>query len=249
MNRGLRYLIFVLGVGFMAVLYVWGVHGMPSFGTHYHPYRDRAIHAAVSHQTANAVSSVNFDQRVIDTLGEETIFLGSVIGGVALLRKMREDEKQEGGEPEPRTGRTVESTRFAGYVLMPLTLLVGFDVVAHGHVTPGGGFQGGVVLATGLHLLYVAGNYKALERLRSVNLFEFTEVFGALAFAGLGFSALVISGSFLANLLPFGSFGDFVSAGTVEVLNVAVGFEVTSGATVLLASFFEQALTSGGGAE
>jgi multicomponent Na+:H+ antiporter subunit B len=241
MSRSTRYLLFLVGGGLMSVLFVWGVIGMPSFGSTDHPYRDRAVHASIAHQTANVVSSVNFDQRGFDTLGEESIFFASVIGAAALLRPSK-DEREERKRAGRRVGQVMASTRFVGYVIFPLTMLVGFDVVAHGHLTPGGGFQGGVILATGLHVIYVAGKYDALENLRPVTAFEHGEVLGALGFAGLGLAGIAITGSFLANVIPFGSFGSFLSAGTVEVLNFAVGVEITCGVVVLLSHFFEQAI-------
>jgi len=241
MNRGIRYVLFFTGGALIAVLYVWGVVGMPSFGSHDHSYRDRAVHASVAHATPNVVSSVNFDQRGFDTLGEETIFFASVVGAAALLRPSKEEREQHAANRDNLL-QVLASTRLLGYVLLPLTLLVGFDVVAHGHLTPGGGFQGGVVLATGLHVLYVAGRYDALDRLRPVTVFEHGEVTGALAFVGLGFAGLAVSGSFLANVIPFGTFGSFLSAGTIDLFNFAVGIEISCGVVVLLAHFFEQAI-------
>jgi multicomponent Na+:H+ antiporter subunit B len=123
---------------------------------------------------------------------------------------------------------------------MPTTLVVGIDVVVHGHVTPGGGFQGGVVLATGLHLLYVAGRYRSMEKLRPMPLVETSEAAGTAAFAALGFAGLGVTGSFLADMVPMGSFGQLLSAGAVPLFNVAVGLAVASGCVVLLAKFFEQ---------
>jgi len=245
MSRSTRYMLFVVGGGLLTVLFVWGVVGMPTFGSTDHPYRDLAVHASAAHQTANVVSSVNFDQRGFDTLGEESIFFASVIGAAALLRPSKDEREQQ--HESGRVGHVMASTRFFGYVLFPLTLLVGLDVVAHGHLTPGGGFQGGVILATGLHVLYVAGKYDALEKLRPVTAFEHGEVLGALGFAGLGFAGIAISGSFLANFIPFGTFGAFLSSGTVEVLNFAVGVEIACGVIVLLSHFFEQAIELRGG--
>ncbi len=241
MNRGVRHLVFLFGGGLVAVLFVLGALGMPKFGSSNHPYRDRSVHAAAEHQTPNVVAAVNFDQRGFDTLGEESIFFASVIGAAALLRPSKE-EREERQESGGGLRDVMASTRFAGYVLLPLTLLVGLDVVAHGHITPGGGFQGGVVLATGFHVLYVAGRYETLEKVRPVALFENGEVLGALGFAGLGFAGIAISGSFLSNMIPVGGWGSFLSAGTVEVLNFAVGIEVACGVIVLLSHFFEQAI-------
>ena len=249
MKRSTRYLIFFVGAGLIAALYVVGAFGMPKFGSSFHPYRDRAVPAAVAHGTANVVSSVNFDQRGFDTLGEETIFFGSVIGAAALLRPSKKEREQHAND-QAAGARVMASTRFAGYVLLPLTLVVGFDVVAHGHVTPGGGFQGGVVLATGVHLLYVAGRYESLERLRPVEEFEYGEVLGALMFVGLGFAGMAVGGSYLSNVIPFGTFGQFLSAGSVDLFNFAVGVEVACGVIVLLAQFLRQAIAlRGGGAE
>ncbi|MFE1862368.1 MnhB domain-containing protein [Streptomyces anandii] len=223
----------------LAALLVLAFLRMPGFGGTVHLYRDLAVPAAVRHVTANVVSAVNFDQRALDTLGEESILLGSVVGVAALLRPaQRESERRP-----PRTGRTLEATGLLGYLLLPVTLIVGFDVVAHGHLTPGGGFQGGVVLATGIHLLYLAGSYRALERLRPVEVFDAGEALGAGMFTVLGLIGVLAGTAFLQNFLPMGSFSSLFSAGTVPVLNALVGVEVACGAVVLLTHFFTEDLT------
>ena len=236
MSRSLRWVVLGVGVAGIGVVLLLAFLGMPDFGSTHHPYRDLAVPAAVRHGTANVVSSVNFDQRAIDTLGEETILFGSVLAVAALLRPADDEEQQQ----DPGSRVPLQATRLFGYVLMPLTLVVGIDIVVHGHVTPGGGFQGGVVLATGLHLLYVAGRYRSMERLRPMPLVEVSEAAGTAAFAALGFAGIGVTGSFLANVLPPGSFGQLFSAGAVPLFNVAVGLAVASGCVVMLAKFFEQ---------
>jgi multicomponent Na+:H+ antiporter subunit B len=228
----------VLGVGLAGVAVLLGVAfaHLPAPDTAPHPYRDAAVAASVAHRTANVISSVNFDQRALDTLGEETILFGSVLAVTALLRP-GDDERVR--PPRERRG-PLEVTRLGGYVLLPLTLVVGGDVVAHGAVTPGGGFQGGVVLATGLHLLYVAGGYRSLERLRPMAWYEVSEALGTVSFVAIGLAGLALSGSFLADALPGGTFGQLLSAGTVPLLNGAVGVAVASGCVVLLAQFIQQ---------
>jgi multicomponent Na+:H+ antiporter subunit B len=235
-SRRVRYAVLGAGLAGVAVLLGLAFARMPGSGTTDHPYRDAAVAAAVQRSTANVVSAVNFDQRALDTLGEETILFASVLAVAALLRP-GDDERVR----PPRGGRgRLEAARVGGYVLLPLTLAVGADVVAHGHVTPGGGFQGGVVLATGLHLLYVAGGYRSLERLRPLPWYEDTEALGTAAFVAVGFAGLAVSGAFLADVLPGGAFGQLLSAGTVPVLNGAVGVAVASGCVVLLAQFIRQ---------
>jgi multicomponent Na+:H+ antiporter subunit B len=235
-TRWARLLVFSVGAVGVAAMFAAAFFKMPAFGGMVHLYRDLAVPAAVAHHTANVVSSVNFDQRGFDTLGEETILLASVIGAAVLLRPSAEEAEMR---PQ-RSGRTLEATKLAGYLLLPVTLLIGFDVVLHGQVTPGGGFQGGVVLATGLHLTYVAGNYPALDRLRPLEVFDVGEALGAFAFGALGVAGIAVTGVFLANILPQGTFGQLMSGGTVLALNWAVGLEVGCGAVVLLAHFLQQ---------
>lgn len=229
-------LVFAAGAAGLAVMFGLAFARMPAFGGAAHLYRDLAVPAAVAHRTANVVSAVNFDQRGLDTFGEETILLASVIGTAVLLRPTSEETQRK----PPPAGRTLESTRLAGYLMLPLSLIVGFTVIAHGQVTPGGGFQGGVILATGWHLLYVAGSYRSLDRLRPLAAFDLGDALGALAFGGLGLAGLAVAGAFLANILPAGTFGQLLSGGLVPVLNAAVGLEVACAVVVLLAHFLAQ---------
>jgi multicomponent Na+:H+ antiporter subunit B len=245
MSRLARLVLFGIGGGVMAVSFVLAALDLPAFGTTHHLYRDLAVPAAVRHGTANVVSAVNFDQRATDTFGEETILIVSVVGAVALLRPSSEETERR----LPDLARPLESTQLVGYVMLPVTLVLGVDVVSHGGTTPGGGFQGGVILATGLHLLYVAGSYPALERLRPVTAFEVADSAGAAAFAGVGLLGLVATGSFLGNFLPFGQLGQILSTGTVQVLSGVVGVEVVGAMVVLLSRFFEQEITIRSGEE
>ena len=236
MSRRLRWWVLGVGLAGVGAAFLLAFLRLPAFGSTFHPYRDAAVPAAVRHGTANVVAAVTFDQRGFDTLGEETILFASVVAVAALLRPA-DDERLE---PEPGSRTPLEATRLFGYVLLPLTLVVGLDLIAHGHVTPGGGFQGGIMLATGLHLLYVAGRYRSLQQLRPMPLFELSEAAGTAAFSALGLAGIAVSGSFLADLLPNGTFGQLFSAGSVPLLNIAVGVAVGSGGVVLLAQFFEQ---------
>lgn len=236
MSRGVRLLVFVTGAGCVAVMFAVAFVRMPAFGSPSHLYRDLAVSAALAHHTANVVASVNFDLRGIDTLGEETILLASVVGAAVLLRPSADEAELRPRQP----GRILPSTKLLGYALLPVTLLIGLDVVVHGQVTPGGGFQGGVVIATGLHLLYVAGSYPALDKVRPLWALDAGEAVAATAFGGLGIAGIVVAGAFLANFLPGGNFGQLASGGTVALLNGAVGLEVGCGMVVLIAHFLQQ---------
>ena len=115
MSRRARLVVFLAAAGVVAVLYVAATVKMPHFGASVHPYRDLSVAAAVAHSTANVVSSVNFDQRGLDTLIEESILLASVMGVAALLRPVRDEEERR----VPEVGRILDSTRRPHYVLRP----------------------------------------------------------------------------------------------------------------------------------
>jgi multicomponent Na+:H+ antiporter subunit B len=238
MTRTARTVVFLIGAAGTGILLVLAFLDLPRFGATLHTYRDASVAAALRQVTPNVISSVNFDQRALDTLGEETILFGSVIGATTLLR-LGKDERHH---PVSTSDNALPSTRFLGYLMLPVALLLGLDVIAHGHLTPGGGFQGGVVLATGVHLSYVAGSYRALRRLRPLDWYTYADSLGAGGFVAIGCAGMLAGSAFLANFLPHGQFGALFSAGTVAVLSVAVGIEVTAGVVVLLAQFLEQAV-------
>jgi multicomponent Na+:H+ antiporter subunit B len=125
--------------------------------------------------------------------------------------------------------------------------VLGGYVVTHGHLTPGGGFQGGVILAAALLLVYAAGQLVALERVRPIDLVEAVEAAGALAFALAALGGLIFSGALLANFLATGTLGDLLSAGTIPVLSVATGIEVTAALTLILSELLDQTLVGGRG--
>ncbi|HEY2193589.1 MAG TPA: MnhB domain-containing protein [Actinomycetospora sp.] len=241
MSRRARLVLFGLGAVGLAVLWVVATGGLPPVGTDVHPYRDAAVAAAAAHATANVVASINFDQRAVDTLGEETILLASVVAVTTLLRPA-DDERVEPPDPPPAV---LPATRVAGWALLPVTLLVGADVVLHGHLTPGGGFQGGVVLATALHLLYLAGSFPALQWVRPTRWAPLVEPAGSGLFVVTGLVGLAAGAGFAANILPTGVLGAPLSSGTVLVLNVVAGIGVGASIVTLLGQFLRQEVVIG----
>ncbi|MEE4546896.1 MnhB domain-containing protein [Streptomyces sp. V4-01] len=237
MTARARLLMFAAAAAVIAVFFAVACTEMPSFGGASHPYGDRAVAAALAHRTANVVSSVNFDLRAFDTLGEESILFGTVLSATLLLRLAR-DERRRPAASE----RVLPTTRLFGVILLPVALVVGVYIVAHGQLSPGGGFQGGVVLATALHLGYVAADYRVLEKVRPLAVLDVADSIAAGAFVAMGAAGLAAGGAFLKNVLPLGTFNRITSGGTVPLLNAAVGVEVASGVIVLLAHFLDQAV-------
>ena len=239
-----RWFNIALAGAAMATLAGLGIRALaqlPGAGAVPHPYGSRAVTAALGHATDNAVASVTLDERGFDTLGEEMLLLAAATGTILLLRKLGEESRQESGHgygPED----VFEAVRLVGYLLLPLTLLVGAYIVLHGHLSPGGGFQGGTILASGLYLAYLAADYRTLDRLRAPGLVDTAEGLGAFGYVAIGISGLLAGSGFLANWLPRGTSGGLVSAGTVPLLNIAIGVEVGSAFVLVVAKFLEQAL-------
>jgi multicomponent Na+:H+ antiporter subunit B len=121
-------------------------------------------------------------------------------------------------------------------------VVLGLYIVAHGAITPGGGFQGGVILAGALLLVYAAGQTVAVHHVRPVSLVEVAEAVGAGAYVLIGLGGLIAAGAVLTNWLPHGTAGDLLSGGTVPLLNLAVGLEVAGGVTLILTELLDQAL-------
>ncbi|MEU7428966.1 MnhB domain-containing protein [Streptomyces sp. NPDC040750] len=234
----LRLWLLAFGGAGLAALLVAGCLDLPHFGGRWHPYGERAVHASLDRHTANTIASVNFDQRAYDTLGEMSILFSAVLGCVVLLRQARGEHR---ARPEPAD--VARPVRRYALLVLPVALVTGLYVIAHGQLSPGGGFQGGVVAATALHLLYLGADYRALERVRPLGVFETTDALAVCSYVVLGVASLLAGTAFLANtLLPYGTFDTLSSGGSVPLLNAAVGMEVASAVVVLLAGFLDQAV-------
>jgi multicomponent Na+:H+ antiporter subunit B len=195
-------------------------------------------------KATNVVAAVTFDYRGVDTMGEEYILFAAVIGVAIVLRGQRGETEQEPDEDaaDRRAPGTSNAVRVLGLALLGPVVLFGLYVVAHGHLTPGGGFQGGVVLATGALLVFLSGEYVTLRRVRPVALIDLAEGSGAAGYVAIGLLGVAAGATFLENVLPLGQPGALLSAGTMPLINLAVGLEVAGGFVLLLSEFLEQTL-------
>jgi multicomponent Na+:H+ antiporter subunit B len=239
-----RNVFLVAGAGLLALL-LWSFAGLPDFGHYQGPYGD--ILNAVSipeRQTTAVVSAINFDYRGFDTLGEEFILFAAVVGVASLLRGLRGERRRR--PDDQARGRRVRDPSVVvtvlGLGLVGPTLVVGIYVVAHGHQTPGGGFQGGVILATALLLVFLSDQYVTFRRVGPMSLIELAEAIGAGSLALLGLSGMLWGSAFFANWLPLGTAGELLSAGIIPLGSAAVGLAVTGGFAFMLSEFLEQTL-------
>jgi len=133
--------------------------------------------------------------------------------------------------------------------LMLFVLVFGIYVIMHGHVTPGGGFQGGAVIASGIVMLIVAfgsGHIKNSLRERRLSVVESSGalLFIVVAFAGIGtvfFYNFLVGSRIFGGIPPTGSNpGDVWTGGVIPLMNLGVGLKVIAGlsAAVLALALF-----------
>jgi multicomponent Na+:H+ antiporter subunit B len=249
-----RKILFLAAAAVFGSLLVWGLSGLPAFGDYRGPYGIVLGQVAVSERhTTEVVGATTFDYRGFDTMGEEYILFAAVMGLVILLRELRgermdEEEEEEEEYPVHRRRREAsDALRLLGLVLVGPLVVLGIYIVTHGHITPGGGFQGGVVLAAALILVSLAGRYLAMRRVRPIPLVELADGGGAAGFALIGLGGLLAGAEFLYNFLPLGEPGTLLSAGMIPLLNISVGLEVTGAFVLLISEFLDQQFVTGPG--
>lgn len=115
--------------------------------------------------------------------------------------------------------------------------IYGIYIVVHGHLTPGGAFAGGIILAGAFILLILAFGSEVIKLRKEESgstLSESISLLVAIIMAALGL--LIGSKVFFANYLPKGEIGELVSAGAIPIYNILIGIEVAAAiVTIFLA--------------
>jgi len=187
---------------------------------------------------ANIVTAIIVTYRGLDTLGEVTVlFISAAIVGLVLAqgRVSSNLPTNTPGAPSQRIP-VGELLSTGSRVLTPLILLLGVYVFVNGHLTPGGGFQGGAILASGMLLLLLADPLKHFSH----SLIAILESLSGLLFVGIGVLGLLFAGGFLDNrLLPIGTLGELFSAGVIPIIYSLIGLKVGAEFSSMLASLSE----------
>lgn len=189
-----------------------------------------AEHTAQDLGAANIVTAIIVTYRGLDTLGEVTVlFLTAAIVGLVLAQSKRQQLQRE----LPPTGELfLTGTR----LLLPLILLFGAYVFIHGHLTPGGGFQGGAIIASAMLLLLLSNPLKHFSH----GLITKVESISGALFIVIGLLGITYAGGFLDNrILPTGTFGEILSAGTIPVIYSLVGLKVGAEFSSMLVNLSE----------
>jgi len=180
-----------------------------------------AEHTAEDIGAANIVTAIIVTYRGLDTLGEVTVlFLAAAI--VALI--LGQSQSRETADTLPRKlPPSGELLHTGSRLLVPLIVLFGVYVFVNGHLTPGGGFQGGAIVASAMLLLLLTDPLRRFGH----RLISQVESISGFLYVGLGVLGLVLAGGFLDNrFLPLGTFGDLFSAGAIPLIYSLIGLKV-----------------------
>ncbi len=116
-----------------------------------------------------------------------------------------------------------------------LILLYGIYIVLHGHISPGGGFAGGVIIALSfIHLMLAFGREVALKKLSEARASLF-ESLGAIMFLSIAIFGLIGGYFFFNFFLQKGKPFELFSAGIIPLCNIAISLEVGAGLFAIFA--------------
>jgi multicomponent Na+:H+ antiporter subunit B len=181
--------------------------------------------AADTTGATNIVTSVVLAYRGLDTLGELTIlFVAATAAGMVM-------GSQRTSGSIPQSGFILKT---AVDLLHPFLMILGAYIILHGHLTPGGGFQGGVILAVAFFLPLLAVSRNPVNE----KVIMMLESLAGAAFIIIGLAAMTGNGAFLAPLLGTGTPGSLFSAGSLPLLYLAVGLKVGAELASLMSRFF-----------
>jgi multicomponent Na+:H+ antiporter subunit B len=166
---------------------------------------------------ANAVTTVVVFFRGFDTLGEIAVLFIAALGiGLMLSSCCLEPHKEESNFILQKASK----------LLFPVILLFGVYVMIYGHLSPGGGFQGGVIVASGVLLLLISDqNFEVPHELIST-----LETFAGISYVLIGLIGLLVLDRFLGNFLPhdISQMGMLLSGGIIPLIYIVVGIKVGS---------------------
>jgi multicomponent Na+:H+ antiporter subunit B len=178
----------------------------------------------------NLVTAVVVTYRGLDTLGEVTVLFISAAGVGLLLRRTRRKGDHEdlklGDRAEETAGTrkpASEIVETATELLLPMVMLFGIYVFLNGHLSPGGGFQGGAIIASGTMFLLLALPESHISRL----LVALTESLSGFSYVVIGVLGVSMAGGFLDNrIMGLGTYGTLFSAGAIPLIYTLVGLKV-----------------------
>jgi multicomponent Na+:H+ antiporter subunit B len=233
-----------LAIGAFALALVIAGTGMPPFGDVHAPAAGHVAQYFLEHgwedaHTPNIVTVMIADYRGFDTLGETVVVFTAGLACWLLLPRRR---------PAPESALTVRKDSLIVDVvtrmMVPIIMIFALYVVFHGHYSPGGGFQGGALMAGATLLARVVLGRERSESVLPVWLGTPLGLLGIAIYAGFGLGGLVFGGGVLEyDALPLASSAAMRRNWGILGVEIGVAFAVMG----TLVSIFDDLTTGAAG--
>lgn len=178
---------------------------------------------------ANAVTSVVVYFRGFDTLGEIAVLFIAALGiGLMLSAHSKVSDKEESSF----------ILKKASKLLFPVIMLFGVYVMVYGHLSPGGGFQGGVIIASAVLLLLISDQHFEVPHA----VISALETFAGISYVLIGLIGLIVLDRFLGNFLPHdvSEMGMLFSGGVIPLIYIVVGIKVGSEMSLIVQNLLKR---------
>ncbi|WP_108662119.1 hydrogen gas-evolving membrane-bound hydrogenase subunit E [Acuticoccus kandeliae] len=183
----------------------------------------------------NILTGILITYRGFDTLGEVAVlFMVAASVGLLLKQDVKAPPAKEVEAAERKAPAPGEIIATGMQVLMPMIVVFGAYVIVNGHLSAGGGFQGGAIVASAVMLLVLAKPGSDLN----VALLSVVESMAGVFYVGIGILGIILAAGFLdPRFLPKGEFGTFISAGAIPLISALLGVKVGAELSVVIDRF------------
>lgn len=211
----------------MMVLLMFSIYQLPRFGDPHTPSNNgvaqRYVRDGVAETGAlNAVAGMILDYRAFDTFGESTVLFAATMSVLFLLQSRPEKHRLRVYRDQPSDRLLQGAVR----IIFPFILLFGIYVVLNGHLSPGGGFSGGIIIGSGLIFYATACGQKTVSRFFDRKAFYILNFICLAIYAGAKSYSFFLGANHMENPIPKGIPGAILSGGLILPLNICVGLVV-----------------------
>lgn len=229
------HVLAVLAAVFMIALLLWTVRYLPRFGDPAAPENNevakRYIEQGLEETGAvNIVCGMILNYRAFDTFGETCVLFVASCCVLFLLRVDKGDDPHSAAVEEvndrhyePKNDIILQKV---SNFLVPMIIMFGIYVVLNGHLSPGGGFSGGAIIASGAILYLTAYGFQKTQRFLNEEVVDILKA-GALIIYCFSMTYFLYTGANqIQSIFGPGTPGNILSAGLIVFLNIFVGTEV-----------------------
>ncbi len=231
LKNALKLTVLLSALGFLFVFFVISMVDLSDL------YSDDGMRYFFEHGYAetgakNLVTAILLDYRLFDSLFEAGILLVAVSGVIWISKHDLEEKNVPFMIDKHKTPDLFVTFARLAY---PLLLVFGFYIIINGHLSPGGGFQGGALAATAILILY----YIDTDKETNVNFIVTSEKLLYLAIIAVTSVSLLTRGVLFTNFMPIDASADWKAIYLV-ILNLLIGLKVALGLWTIFTAFLRE---------